>query len=325
MTQGNRSTVVGVFQDAQQAQQAIKELRQAGFREDEIGVISREGEAKAGEARTEDRGSHAGTGAVTGAVAGAGTGALWALGIAAGVLPAIGPVVAGGILASILASAAGTAVAGGILGALIGLGIPEEEARYYEEEFQAGRTIVTVRTESRFDEARSVLQRHGAYDQSMASAAGARASGAGRETGMPTAPRAGAEQTMRLHEEQLHVHKQPQQTGEVRVRKEAHTEHKTLDVPVEREEVVIERHPASGRATGHEGRGSQELRVPVTEEQVHMEKQPVAREDVKIGKHKVKDTETVAGDVCREEAKVEHEGDVKMRNAGTEANRNKGK
>jgi hypothetical protein len=47
---------------------------------------------------------------------------------------------------------------------LIGLGIPEEEAHYYEEEFKHGRILVSVKAPGRYDEARSILQRWGAYD-----------------------------------------------------------------------------------------------------------------------------------------------------------------
>lgn len=199
MTQQRRSTVVGVFEDPRQAQQAIIELRRAGFREDEIGLVTpstgHDRSDEAVETPADESGRHVETGAVTGAVAGAGAGALWALGIVAGVLPPLGPVVAGGILASILASAAGTAVAGGIVGALIGLGVPEEEAHYYEGEFKSGRTIVTVQTAAHADEARSILQRFGAYDRSSASAAGASAP--------MTAHRTRAAQTMKLHEESI--------------------------------------------------------------------------------------------------------------------------
>jgi hypothetical protein len=47
--------------------------------------------------------------------------------------------------AGLLAGAAADAVGGGLVAALMGLGIPEEEARYYDTEFRAGRTILTVR------------------------------------------------------------------------------------------------------------------------------------------------------------------------------------
>ena len=49
--------------------------------------------------------------------------------------------------------------AGGVLGALIGLGIPETEARRYEAEFHAGRTLVVVQAIGRGGEALAILQR----------------------------------------------------------------------------------------------------------------------------------------------------------------------
>jgi hypothetical protein len=161
MTLAKRTTVVGVFEDRTHAQQAVDELRREGFREDEIGVVARDGlpETTTGEVPSQWE-----EGATAGAVAGAGLGGLWALGIAAGLLPAVGPVIAGGLLASILASAAGAAAVGGLLGALIGMGVPEDEAEYYHGEFEAGRTLVTVKVDGRYDQAVGILRRHGAYD-----------------------------------------------------------------------------------------------------------------------------------------------------------------
>jgi len=158
-----RSTVVGVFEDRARAQKAVEELRRAGFWEDQVGVIARHSN-DAGAVTTAETGSKWEEGAVTGAIAGAGVGGLWALGIAAGMLPAIGPVIAGGLLASVLASAAGGAAVAGLVGALIGLGVPEEEAQYYEGEFKSGRTLVTVKADGRAEEARAILRRNGAYD-----------------------------------------------------------------------------------------------------------------------------------------------------------------
>ena len=167
-----RTTAVGAFENRAQAQQAVRELRQMGFREEDIGVAARHDEAApAGTTeapRTEAQGEEtkAGTGAAAGAAAGAGVGALWGIGVVAGALPAIGPVIAGGALAAVLASAASGAVVAGLAGALIGMGVPEEEAKHYEREFEAGRTIVTVQAEGRYDEAVATLRRCGAYDVS---------------------------------------------------------------------------------------------------------------------------------------------------------------
>jgi uncharacterized protein (TIGR02271 family) len=306
-------TVIGVFTDRQQAQRAVEDLHRAGFRDDRIGVVAHD---TAGTAATtaEAHGSHAGKGAAIGAAAGAGVGALWAVGIAAGLLPGIGPVIAGGMLASLLASAAGGAAAGGLAGALIGLGVPEEEARYYENEFHGGRTLVTVRAGERHDEAWAILTRHGAYNRTTA-AAHADAGTAG----------AAGQQTMRLHEEQLEAHKRPVETGEVKVRKEVVTEHKTLEVPVQREEVVIERHPASGQASSADLRPGEEIRIPVREEEAEVRKHAVVKEEVTVGKRKVQDTEQVSGTVRKEELHVESEGDVEVRDEAGGGKKGRGK
>jgi hypothetical protein len=163
----NHATVIGVFRDREAARSAVNELRRLGFAEDQIGLITRDpsaGEVTGETATGVVEGSKWEEGAATGVAAGAGVGALWALGIAASVLPPIGPVVAGGLLASVLASAAGGAAIAGLVGALVGLGIPEEEARYYESELASGRTIVTVRAPGRVEEAEEIFRGHGGHD-----------------------------------------------------------------------------------------------------------------------------------------------------------------
>jgi hypothetical protein len=162
------STIVGVFDDRLQADRAVDELRRAGFRDDQIGVALRHdaGDVAAGDttdaADADDTG--AGPGAVTGVLTGLGLGALAGLGVLSGVIPVIGPAIAGGTLGIILSNAAVGAGVGGLVGALIGAGIPEEHAHYYQGEFEAGRTIVTVRADGRADEAMAILRRYGGYD-----------------------------------------------------------------------------------------------------------------------------------------------------------------
>jgi len=163
MARMERSTVVGVFEHRNDAERAIEELHRAGFTDEQIGFIVRDG----GEHVTHDVSttgtSAAGEGAVGGMLAGAGIGGLIAA-AASLLVPGFGPVLAGGILATTLGGAAIGAAAGGILGSLVGMGVPEEEARYYETEFNSGRLLVTVRADGRFDEARDLLYRSGAYD-----------------------------------------------------------------------------------------------------------------------------------------------------------------
>jgi len=119
------------------------------------------------------------------------------------------------------------------------------------------------------------------------------------------------DRTVQLKEEQLRVTKTPVETGDVKVRKEVHTDHKSFTVPVEREEVVIERRPAGGHATGDVR--AEEIRIPVKEERVNVSKETVVKEEVHVGKRKVQDTEEVSGDVRREELVVDTDGKAKVR------------
>jgi hypothetical protein len=65
-----------------------------------------------------------------------------------------------GKLATILTNAAGDAA----IGALVGRCVPEEQAKYYDGEFQAGRVVVTVDANDRCDRARTILDNHGGYN-----------------------------------------------------------------------------------------------------------------------------------------------------------------
>ena len=120
------------------------------------------------------------------------------------------------------------------------------------------------------------------------------------------------DRTIQLREERLRVEKAPVQTGEVKVGKRVVTEHRTIDVPVEREEVVIERRPASGRAD-HAEMADQEIVIPVKEERVTVHKEPVVTEEVSVGKRKVHETKHVDETIRKEEARIEREGNVKVK------------
>lgn len=324
MSTANRSTVVGVFEDRQHADKAVADLLKSGFSRDHIGVAMRHAESAAGTTSTTDADdSHAGSGALTGALTGLGLGALAGLGVLAGVIPVVGPAIAAGTLGVVLSNAAAGAGIAGLVGALVGAGIPEREAQYYHGELEAGRTIVTVTADGRADEATAILRRHGAYDMTSRAGAASTSSTTSHTTGATTGHAKGRESDMiQVKEERLHAEKRPVETGEVTVRKEVHTETKTLEVPVQREEVVIERTPVHGRAAT-EGiasgdlREGEQIRIPVREEQVNVTKEAVVTEEVKVGKRTVQDTERVSGQVRKEEIKVEQTGDVDVKTRGT--------
>lgn len=326
----SRTTVVGVFQDHFQADQAVSDLRQAGFKDDQIGIVGRNKGDTASAETTEDAGSHAGTGALTGALAGLGVGGLVGLGVISGVIPVLGPIIAGGTMAAILANAAGGAAIGTLAGALVGSGIPEDEANYYHSEFESGRTIVTVHAGSRYDEASAILRRHGAYDMhtragsasAMAASPAATMGSSTTSTGhYPTGSHTttGAEHHIPVREEEMDVQKHTEKAGEVHVRKEVVTEHKTMDVPVRHEEIIIERHAVSGEhhtASGPMGSENQEIRVPVMEEHVTVEKHPVVKEEVTIRKQGVTETKRVGADIRKEQVHVDRTGDAPIHDRG---------
>jgi len=311
------TTVVGVFENSLDADRAVNELLKAGFRQDQIGVAMRHSDESMTADSDDSDDSHAGSGAVTGALAGLGLGALAGLGVLAGVIPVVGPAIAAGTLGVVLSNAAAGAGIAGLVGALIGAGVPEHEAEYYHGEFEAGRTIVTVKANGQADEAKMIMRRHGAYDMSSRDSAAATTDTGTCATTKSTSARAG--DTIQVKEERLHAEKRPVETGAVTVRKEVKTQTKTLEVPVEREEVVIERTPVQGRATkisaDEIGEGEQ-IRIPVREEQVRVSKDAVVTEEVKVGKRVVKDTEVVSGKVRKEEVKVEQTGDVNVKSRG---------
>lgn len=155
--------IVGVFEDRLKAEEAVEALHHAGFAHDKIGYALRGADAVAGGMIVDAEGAKDAKGAVAGAVTGGMVGGVLAAAVSM-LLPGVGPVVAGGILASFFGGAiAGTAV-GGILGAMTGLGISEEEARFYEKEFHEGKAIVAVKPGARLADAADILVRFGGHN-----------------------------------------------------------------------------------------------------------------------------------------------------------------
>ena len=157
MTTTDPTTLVGVFQDRKDAEHAVDQLRDAGFSAEQLGFAGH------GEMQPSEHGENLAAGATSGAVGGGILGGVIGA-VAAGLIPGVGPIIGAGILVATVGGAAAGAATGGVLGGLTGLGVPEEEARFYEGEFNAGRTLVSVRAGDRYDEARLLLRRLGAYD-----------------------------------------------------------------------------------------------------------------------------------------------------------------
>lgn len=139
-------TVVGLYDDLEDAREAVDELIEVGVPRSEISLVARDVSGEYGayiDDDTEEVGEAAAGGAVGGAVVGGMMGLL--VGLGAFAIPGLGPVIAAGPLAAALAGAGIGAATGGVLGALVEWGIPEAEAGYYAEGVRRGGTLLAVR------------------------------------------------------------------------------------------------------------------------------------------------------------------------------------
>lgn len=157
------NVVVGVFSDLEHARDAILKLREAGFSQDSISMVTRSAEENAAE-NAEHSNSNIATDAGIGAAAGGLGGIL--LSLAALAVPGVGMVVAAGPLVAALGGAGIGAVAGGLIGALTDVGVPEEDAHYYAEGVRRGDAVLTVRANTAADaeRARNIMNDNGALD-----------------------------------------------------------------------------------------------------------------------------------------------------------------
>ncbi|MDK2835850.1 MAG: hypothetical protein PWP21_627 [Thermosediminibacterales bacterium] len=144
-------TVIGVFDSRDKAENAVNEMRNSGFTENEISIVAKNQEGE----ETDSVADGTTTGSVLGGMAGL------AVGAGALAIPGLGPIIAAGPIAGMLSGAA----SGGIAGALIDWGIPEERGREYEEELRQGKILATVRAdESKIQDAANIFRKNGAKD-----------------------------------------------------------------------------------------------------------------------------------------------------------------
>ncbi len=237
----------------------------------------------------------------------------------------------------------GGAVTKNLLDDLTKLGVPQDRASYYDNEFRSGRTVVSVRPDGRDQEVMSILRNNGAYDYNQSATSTQNAGYAQTNTANTygqadyaqtggnyaqgtTADAQYANETdeqrrLRLREEQLNVSKERVQTGEVGLRKEVVEEQRTVNVPVTHEEVVLERRPVSGGQVDNTPIGQDEsIRVPVSEEQVEVTKTPVVTDEVSLGKRAVQENQQVTDTVRREEARLDQSGNPVVQGDNTTFN-----
>ena len=123
-----------------------------------------------------------------------------------------------------------------------------------------------------------------------------------------------SDDTIELREERLDIDKDEVQTGEVRIQKRVVEEIRNIEVPVTHEELTIERRPVTdqtftvGPITDVDE--TEDIVIPILEEQINVIKHTEVIEEVTIHKNKVTENKQVTDTVRKEELEVEHEGDI---------------
>jgi uncharacterized protein (TIGR02271 family) len=129
------------------------------------------------------------------------------------------------------------------------------------------------------------------------------AAGAGYETGAAT------DDAMTRSEEQLHVGTERVETGRARLRKYVVTDQQTVTVPVTREEVRIEREPITDANAGEAYSGPEiseaEHEVVLTEERAVVTKEAVPVERVRLATDEVTENQTVTEEVRKEQIELD--------------------
>jgi hypothetical protein len=172
---GKNKVVYGIYPSELSAENAVDELKDAGFRNTDISVLFADNRG------TKDFAHEKGTKAPEGAATGAGSGMViggalgWLAGIGALAIPGLGPFIAAGPIMGLLGGMGAGGAIGGITGALIGMGIPEYEAKRYEGRVKDGGVLLSVHCDNDdwVKHSKDILERTGARDISSTSEASA--------------------------------------------------------------------------------------------------------------------------------------------------------
>ncbi|MBE3578188.1 MAG: hypothetical protein IMX00_10930 [Limnochordales bacterium] len=160
-------SVVGLFSSRDQAEKAVKALKEKGITEKEISLVAKEETLQGGQrqGKRDVEAGDMGTGQdlTSGATWGGTLGGLAGLLASAGALaiPGIGPLVAAGPIAATL----GGAAAGGLAGSLIDWGIGGEAGKKYEEGVKRGEILAAVKADqAKVETAAAIMRQNGAKD-----------------------------------------------------------------------------------------------------------------------------------------------------------------
>lgn len=187
-----------------------------------------------------------------------------------------------------------------------------ELGQYFTRAVENGKALLTVRAGTRRAEAELILRRNRADMGPIAVAPhpveAIPMPPPVKAAVPPPPPPAAAVPPHReqLVGEQLKVEKTREPAGEVKIHKEVVTEPKSVQVPVEKEELVIERHPGGNEPAARPvGSSAETTRIPLSEEKARVIKEPVVQQEIDISKHKTEETKTITEPVRHEEAHIQ--------------------
>ena len=171
----SKTSVFCIAKSHSAAESIVESLQRSGFASSEISILlpDTEGKHDIGHVKATKAPEGATTGAATGGVTGGVLGLL--AGIGALAIPGVGPFIAAGPIMAALSGAAIGATTGGVVGGLIGMGIPEIEAKRYEDKLKTGNYLIAVHAHDSSEEnrAKDIFKSAGAEDitsSSMSSA-----------------------------------------------------------------------------------------------------------------------------------------------------------
>lgn len=337
--------ITALFSNQNDAQAAVDELKTLGVHESDLSFIARQAEDQVTTALTDQPNHEDGKGTARGLAVGASAGALF--GLAAALIPGVGPFITAGFLASSLGAAAGGAVAGAVVGAVTGglagsladAGYSHEEAQYYERNLNEGGVLVAIEPPAHVthEHVVDVVRRHhGTVEGWRESTSVATLGDVGQQAAVPVDVHSALDEhdtrhvadtdldeaaRLRLHEERLEVEKERYVAGSVEVGKRVETHAETVNVDLQREEIVIERHPVSGeRPVEGEvtlGADRETIRVDLEAERADVEKKAYVVEEVEVGKRTETETRTFNETVGKEVLEVTRTGDVEVNGDAT--------
>lgn len=114
--------------------------------------------------------------------------------------------------------------------------------------------------------------------------------------------------SMVVRNEELNVGTERRASGEYRLRKHSYETTETVEVPVTREEVVVERTPVDPNSAEARTNGLDDEVSVTTYEEVPVVDKDVTAEKVSVGTNTVQDTETVTETVRHEDVDLDSEG-----------------